>query len=79
MAKVYKVSLYITDYNDEYRDGEHLKSNLKEHIDDLWVGVNHLKIQESYEFEFDDELPINKINASEEDFEAYFTQGKEIE
>ena len=72
MAKVYKATLYVTDYNEEYQDGEHLKLGLQEHLDDLWVGVDHLEIQESNEFEWDDELAINKVDASKEDYEVYF-------
>lgn len=73
MAKIYKVSLYITDYNEEYKDGEHLKSELTDCIyDELWAGVDQFEVEESEKFEWDDDLAINKINAKKEDFEAYF-------
>lgn len=71
MAKVYKVSLYITDHDNEYRDKEHLQANLKECLYDLWIGIDHLEIKESKEFEWNDDLVINKTNASKEDFEIY--------
>lgn len=72
MAKIYKLSFYITDYNEEYEDREHLKYNLIDHIDHLGVGTDHLEIQESEEFEWDDDLIINKIDSGKEDFEVYF-------
>ena len=77
MAKIYKVSLYLTDYNDEYSDKEHMESDLKENLENLWVGVDCLEAQESIEFEFDDELTINKVNATKEDFEVFFRDRKE--
>lgn len=77
MAKIYRVSLYLTDYNDEYYDKEHMEEYLREHIGKLWVGVNCLEAQESIEFEFDDELTINKVSATKEDFEVFFRDRKD--
>jgi len=76
MAKIYKVSLYLTDYNDEYHDKEHMEVYLNEHIKKLWVGVSCLEAQESIEFEFDDELTINKVSATKEDYEVFFKKGE---
>ncbi len=74
MAKVYKVALYIIDYDEMYQDRKHLQSGLKEQLGNLWVGVDHLEIEESEEFEWDDDLVINKTNAKKEEFEAYFNK-----
>jgi len=68
LAKIYKVSAYLIDYNDEYYD----KFELSEKLEDLCVGLDCLEIQESENFEWDDELLINKIDAEKEDFEVYF-------
>ena len=77
MAKVYKVSLYITDANDDYTGREkYLKDDLEEQVEKLWVQTNHLKIVESEEFEWDDDLAINSTDAAVEDYEVYFKGGK---
>ena len=76
VAKVYKVSLYITDANDDYTGREkYLKDDLEEQVEKLWVQTNHLKIVESEEFEWDDDLTINSTDAVAEDYEAYFNKG----
>lgn len=68
MAKVFKVSMYVTDYNDFYQDGEHLENDLE-----LYDGsINCVEIEESEEFEWKDEIKINYLDATKEDFEAYF-------
>lgn len=72
MTKIYKVSFYATDINDEYYNNEHFLSHLKEQLWNLDAPIDFLKIEESKEFEWDDDLKINKINATVEDFEKYF-------
>lgn len=73
MAKIYKVSVFITDYNDDYQNVDHFQSELQERLEEtLWAGVDHLEVQESDEFEWDDDLEVNKTTATKEAFEEYF-------
>lgn len=73
MARVYKVSFYLTDYNEEFHnDVDLLKMKIQETVEGMWIGVSHLKLNESEKFEWDDELKINMIDSTEEDFEKYF-------
>lgn len=71
MAKVYVVLSYITDYNDQFDDTEELKS-LLEYSLDMGAGVHVSHIEESNEFEWNDDLPINQNKATTEDYEKYF-------
>lgn len=70
MAKVYKVEMYITDVNEEFHNTYHIRP----YIEDWhrWVATKVANIQESVEFEWEDDLKINKVDASIEDFEEYF-------
>jgi hypothetical protein len=77
MAKVYKVSFYITDYNDEYRDRKHLLPNLRAHLDELDTGIDFIELEESRAFEWDDELTINSTLAEKKDYEEYFKKDKD--
>ena len=45
MPKVYKISLYVTDYNDDYSTSERLKEDIEERLDGLWVHTNHVEIE----------------------------------
>ncbi|MCY8408978.1 hypothetical protein [Bacillus haynesii] len=73
MTKVYKVEFYVSEMNDELRSSEDVEEVLK------WAfrsrGRTHIaSIQESKEFEWDDDLPINKVDATTEDHEKFFKE-----
>ena len=68
MAKVFRVSMYITDVSGMYQDKKYLENELQ--FDDAFT--TFVEIEESEEFEWEDEIKINYSNATREDFEAYF-------
>lgn len=72
MAKVYKVQIYISDYNDEIQDVDNLKTRLEDLGDRMWVGIKIADYKESKEFEWHDDLLINKTYAQVDDYEKYF-------
>lgn len=78
MAKLYKVEMYITDFNDEIMDVDDLKGLLYEFEFHNWVGVKVVDIKESKEFEWSDDLKINKVDATVKDFEEYFKPTKKL-
>lgn len=68
MAKVYKVSMYITD-TDECSDIE----NLIEHgLNRYDLYPSFMDVKSSEEFEWDDDLEINNVECTKNDFEKYF-------
>lgn len=68
MAVVHKVSMYVTDI-----EGDSIIENLiKSGLDRYDLYPKFIKVESSEEFEWDDDLPINKINSTKEDFERYF-------
>lgn len=71
MAKVHKVVLYISDYNDRYQDEDDVKLAIEHFSDSEGVGIHIAEQKESEYFEFDDDLAVNKIKATTEDFEKY--------
>jgi hypothetical protein len=74
MAKIYKVEFYFTDMNDEFENGEHFKGELKKLCYGLDGMTDLINIKESEEFEWDDELLINKSDATKEDYEVYLNK-----
>lgn len=75
MAKVYKVEMYIVDANGDYDylDNEEMVEEIEHQVDvrmDVMTRVESVKSSE--EFEWDDDLAINKEAATAEDHEAYF-------
>lgn len=73
MAKVTKLEVYIVDSDDDYQDAEHFIGELKELIrNQMWVQVDVGEVKESEEFEWDDDLKINRTDSTIEDLEAYF-------
>lgn len=71
MAKVYKVEMYISDFNSEIEDAKEFIEDL---LDNGWIGVKVADVKESEEFEWDDDLAINKVKATKEDYEEYFPE-----
>ncbi|AGT13424.1 hypothetical protein TROLL_145 [Bacillus phage Troll] len=75
MPKVHKVTLYVVDLYGDYDNytEEEVAEEIKQHVDLQLDTMSHVgKIESSEEFEWDDELAINKTNATTEDHEAYF-------
>lgn len=72
MAKVYKVEIYLTNYGENIDSMGDLKLNLKDALEDRFDSILHVsKIQESEEFEWHDDLKINNVSATTEDYEKY--------
>ena len=66
MSKVHRVSFYIADVNDEWEasDIDCVLSNK--------FNAEFVKVESSEEFEWDDDLEINKVDNTKEDFDKYF-------
>lgn len=72
MAKVYKVEMYVIDSNNEFDDEKELADSIKEANTLSWVSVKVSDVIKSNEFEWNDDLPINKVNPYVEELEKYF-------
>jgi hypothetical protein len=72
VAKIYKTEIYFTDFNEEFQDEDHFKDHLIEICRKLWVGVDVTDIKKSKEFDWNDDLKINNVNVTKEDYEKYF-------
>ncbi|MDS7057172.1 hypothetical protein NXG04_07720 [Klebsiella pneumoniae] len=70
MAKVFKATVYFADYNEEIQDEEDLKNFIEDRLG-RWVGIHISETKESEDFEWEDDLKINKTNRTAEDFEEY--------
>ncbi|AMO25831.1 hypothetical protein Blue_008 [Bacillus phage Deep Blue] len=73
MAKVYKVEMYIVDANGDYDflDNEEMVEEIEHQVDVRMDVMSHVtSVQSSKEFEWDDDLAVNKTNATIEDYEA---------
>lgn len=79
MARAYKMELVVVDVNGEY-DNQDVNS-YPTYIEGLieegyFVSIaRKLNLEVSDKFEWADDLKINKIHASNEDFEKYFLGG----
>jgi cupin superfamily acireductone dioxygenase involved in methionine salvage len=72
MARVYKVEMYVIDYNDEIQDEQHLVEQI-DHSNTLkWVSTKVSDVEKSKEFEWDDNLAINKMYPEVDELEKYF-------
>lgn len=71
MAKVYKAVIYMTDANGQIEDLEQLNDELTGAIERIGLTLDIGEYKESDEFEWNDDLLINKRDAEIEDFEAY--------
>ncbi|WPF70279.1 hypothetical protein BCVP_CDS0251 [Bacillus phage BC-VP] len=73
MAKVYKVEMYIVDANGDYDylDNEDMVEEIEHQVDvRMDVMSRVVSVESSAEFEWDDDLAVNKTNATTEDYEA---------
>ena len=72
MAKLFKVTTYIVDYNDEFDSSnveEYLIYATQRHFD-----LRHTKISDVDLGEWYDEHPLNYINCPKAEFEKYFKE-----
>ncbi|MCF7618538.1 hypothetical protein L3137_14880 [Bacillus sonorensis] len=72
MAKVYKAEFYITDMTDEFYSIDDVKEKIEDTPTFRWARIHVTDVKESEEFEWDDDLKINNIAATTEDYEEYF-------
>lgn len=71
MAKIFKITAYIVDPNDHYKDGEDWFSKMINGTDCYCpVPIEHQDVN----FEWNYNLPINLIGCKKEDCEKYFKQ-----
>lgn len=74
MAKLFKLSVYLTDYNDTFD-----KQNLEDYLmwrlrDDLMV--DHVHLEEANIGEWHDDHPLNYFDCPEAEYEKYFKENK---
>lgn len=73
IARLYKVEMYLTDGNGDYEDikqfRNHLEYVLERGID---AAFKIAKLEASKEFEWEDDLRVNLVKATVEDYEEYF-------
>jgi hypothetical protein len=72
MAKLYKLTVYLTDIDDSFSE-----QNLEDYIywrfrDDLFV--DHVQLKSANIGEWDDDHPLNHIDCPKEEFEKYFKE-----
>jgi hypothetical protein len=71
MARVYKVVMYVVDFNEEIQNENHLVNMIDEANTLRWASTSVSDVQRSKEFKWDDNLAINKVHAEVDDFEEY--------
>ena len=70
MAKIFKISGYIIDVNDEVTQND--IELLFDH--DKYINISRLECRQSKEFEWHNDIDINFTDAKQEDFEKYFDE-----
>ena len=73
MAKLFKIQTYIVDANDEFYTDDRLEDCFI-YCTQNDLSLEHLKIQSTDIGEWHDDLPINKINCPESEYEKYFKE-----
>jgi hypothetical protein len=73
MAKLFKISAYIVDYNDEFETSSDLKDYL------IWrtqnhITLNHISIQTADIGEWDDDHPLNRCACPKSEHDKYFEE-----
>lgn len=69
MATLHKLELYLIDFDDNW---EVMKSSLESVADKADLSYEIASHEQSEEFEWDDDLKINKLDCTIEDYEEYF-------
>lgn len=70
MAKVHKVTMFVTDIDGDSDIEDLIGCGLRMY--DLYP--EFINVDTSEEFEWDDDLAINKNDSTKEDFEKYFSK-----
>ena len=65
MAKIHKVTAYIVDPNEEY-DKDKIEGVL-----DNYLNATNIEVKSSKDFKWDDNLPINMVDCSVEEYKKY--------
>lgn len=73
MARVYKFEGYIVDVNEDFKDVYDFLSYLNNRL--RYGHVTTFNDKTSEDFEWYDEIPINKYGCNQEDFEKFFQKG----
>lgn len=72
MTKIFKVELYIVDIDERIHDSVGVE-HVADVIDDMFESRTVVSsIEESKDFEWEDDLPINLVNVPLEAFDEYF-------
>lgn len=70
MARVHKVTMFITDIEGDSDVEDLIKNGLRRYD----LHPKFIEVNSSDEFEWDDDLLINKVSGTKEDFKKYFTE-----
>lgn len=71
MSKLHKLEMYIVDSSDMFNSIEDIMNYLDFKTHDLFFELSKSKTSE---FEWDDDLKINKNNCTIQDYEEYFKE-----
>ncbi|UDM72641.1 hypothetical protein [Vagococcus fluvialis] len=79
MSKVYKATIYYTDTMDQIDGKEGFKSELEMAMERSYLGRAGLitDVEESREFEWDDDIDLNRIDTEREVYDKYFKEETE--
>jgi isoleucyl-tRNA synthetase len=69
MARVYKIALYVVDYNDDYKTADEF---IAEQLDNTGCLINAVEEKTSKQFKWRDDHPLNFNNAPLEAYEKMF-------
>ena len=78
MAKLYKMEMYIVDYNEIYN---HPNDALRDILDDAENNSDCIFSEfnvEERNIEWNDDIDLNRINCSVETYRNYFKKGEKI-
>lgn len=75
MSKIYKLEMYVIDHNDLYDCYDSISDVLENTTDLSRKVINESKV----EFEWNDDLPINKIDCPLEEYDKYFRDSLGLE
>ena len=73
MPKLFKVTAYIVDYNDEFRTEEDMAANLS-YCTQRDLHLDHIQVKSADIGEWYDEHPLNYINCPKAEYEKYFKE-----
>ena len=75
MAKLFKLTAYVVDYNDEFRDASDLEDCIV-YDTQRHITLEHTNIQSADLGEWDDDHPLNYIDCPKTEFEKYFKENR---